>query len=157
MNRGRRGAIAGQSATLFPANARTPSIDQHSQWWRTQNVAKRLGATGGAGPGTRNGRSARGRRVRELPCRPFPSLSDTAGQSVDVAGGWARKTAGSGRVSGAVVHLSKSRHAMQQGSRSPTSSGTPSMGDHRPTAGRSLVSILGSFPRSRKKNQTRDS
>jgi len=35
------------------------------------------------------------------------SLSDAAGQSVDIAGGQVRETAGSGRVSGAVVHVSK--------------------------------------------------
>ena len=42
-----------------------------------------------------------------------PPPSDTAGQSVDVAGGGgcARETAGSGRVSAAVAHLSKRRRA----------------------------------------------
>jgi len=35
------------------------------------------------------------------------SLSDTAGQSVDIAGGQVRETAGSGRVSGVMVHVSK--------------------------------------------------
>ena len=55
---------------LFPADAGTLSIDQHSRLWRTRNVAKRLEATGGARPGTCNGRSARGRRAGESPCRP---------------------------------------------------------------------------------------
>jgi len=36
--------------------------------------------------------------------------SDATGQSVDVVGGWAHKTAGSGWVSFAVAHLSKCRH-----------------------------------------------
>ena len=59
------GAIAGQSPTLFRADAGTPSIDRHSGQWRTQNVTKQPGegATGGARPGKRNGRSAHvGRR-----------------------------------------------------------------------------------------------
>jgi len=34
-------------------------------------------------------------------------LPPAAGESADVAGGWARETAGSGRVSGAMVHVSK--------------------------------------------------
>jgi len=38
-----------------------------------------------------------------------PPPSDVAGQLVDVVGGWVRETAGSGRVSGAMVHLSKYR------------------------------------------------
>jgi len=37
-------------------------------------------------------------------------LPPAAGESADVAGGWARETAGSGRVSGAMVHVSKRRH-----------------------------------------------
>ena len=68
----KRGAIAGWSPVLFPAYAGTPSIDQHSRWWRARNVAKWLGATGGARLGTRSGRSACGRRARESPFRPFP-------------------------------------------------------------------------------------
>ena len=36
-----------------------------------------------------------------------PPSSDAAGQLIDVAGGWARETAGSGQVSGAMVHVSK--------------------------------------------------
>ena len=41
--------------------------------------------------------------------------SDAAGQSVNVTGGWARETAGNGRVSGVVVHVSKHRLGMQRG------------------------------------------
>jgi len=46
--RGRRGAIADRSPMLFPADARTPLINQHSGRWHAQNVAKQLGegATG---------------------------------------------------------------------------------------------------------------
>ena len=69
--------------------------------------------------------------------RPSPSYA--TGQSVDVAGGWARKMAGSGRVFGAVVHLSKIRRltrAARQGARSPTGPQTLGAGDLRPTVGR---------------------
>jgi len=41
----------------------------------------------------------------------LPLPSDTAGQSVNIAGGWERETAGIGRVSAAVAHLSKRRRA----------------------------------------------
>jgi len=114
----KRGAIAGWSPVLFPAYAGTPSIDQHSRWWRARNVAKWLGATGGARLGTRSGRSACGRRARESPFRPFPlpvRCHYATGQSFDVAGGWARKTVGIGQVSGAVAHLSKRRHGARWG------------------------------------------
>jgi len=73
------------------------------------------GATGGARPGTRSGRSACGRWARESPFRPFPSPSDATGQSFDVAGGWACKTVGIGQVSGAVAHLSKRRQERDGG------------------------------------------
>jgi len=43
-----------------------------------------------------------------------PPPSDATGQLVDVAGGWAHKTAGSGWVYGTVVHLSKRRHGVRQ-------------------------------------------
>ena len=39
----KRGAIAGWSPVLFPADAGTPSIDRRSRWWRARNVAKWLG------------------------------------------------------------------------------------------------------------------
>jgi len=54
-----------------------------------------------------------------------PPLSDAAGQLVDVAGGWVRKTVGSSRVSGTMAHLSKRRHGAQQGTRSPTGRQAP--------------------------------
>jgi len=71
----RKGGIAGRLPTLFPAHARTPSIDRHSGQWRTQNVAKRPGEgpTEGAWPGMRNGRSAPGRRAGASPC-PLPHV-----------------------------------------------------------------------------------
>jgi len=49
--------------------------------------------------------------------------------------GWARKTAGSGRVSGAVAHLSKRRRGVQRGTRSPTGLQMLCTGDHRHTVG----------------------
>ena len=65
--------------------------------------------------GMRNGRSACGRRAGESPCHPFPLPVGRRGTMADVAGGWARKTAGSGRVSGIMAHLSKSRRAARRG------------------------------------------
>ena len=63
----------------------------HSGQWHAQNVTKRPGWL----QGERDWGSA------------MASLSDASGQSVDIAGGQVRETAGSGRVSGAVVHVSK--------------------------------------------------
>jgi len=100
---------------LFPADAGTPSIDQHSRLWHTRNVAKRLGATG---------ERDRGRAMADRPAddgpgnrraAPPPSPLDAAGQSVNVAEGWASKTTGSGRISVAVAHLAKTRRAAQRG------------------------------------------
>jgi len=62
-----------------------------------------------------------------------PPPSDAAGQSVDVKGGWVRKTAGSGRVSGAVAHVSKCRRAVQRGEAITADwTQTPGMGDPGP-------------------------
>ena len=55
----------------------------------------------------RNGRSASGMAGRGIATRPHQT-------PLYVAGGWARKTAGSSRVSGAVAHLSKSRRAARR-------------------------------------------
>ena len=52
------------------------------------------GASQGVRPGKCNGQSAPGRWAGKSPRPP----SDAAGQTVDVTGGWVRKTAGSGRV-----------------------------------------------------------
>ena len=48
--------------------------------------------------------------------------------------GWADETAGSGWVSVAVAHLSKSRRAARR--RAAIADRMPGMGDHRPTVGR---------------------
>ena len=76
----------------------------------------------------------------------LPPPSDTAGQSVDVAGGWVRETAGSGRVSGAVAHLSKRRRAARR--RDAIADRTDrmlGMGDHRPAVGRARMMAVGTF------------
>ena len=105
----RRGAIAGRSLTLFPADAESPLIDRHSGRWRAQNVAKQLGtATGGARPGKRSGRLAPGDGPGN--CRP-PTL-DATGQSVDVdVDGHAKWWA----AAGSPVYLSKRIRRMRWG------------------------------------------
>ena len=89
------GARRGRPApTPFPANAGIPlppADNRHSRWWRAQyhktagglvQEERDRGSLMAIGPQTVG---------REITMPP----SDTAGQSVDVAG-WARKTAGSG-------------------------------------------------------------
>jgi len=73
----------------------------------------------------------------------LPPPSDTAGQSVDVVGGWARETASSGRVSGAVAHLSKSRRAARR--RDAIADRMLGMGDHSPAVGRGRMMAIGTF------------
>jgi len=58
-------------------------------------------------------------------------------------GGWARETAGSVRVSGAVVHLSKCRHAAQR--RDAIADRMPGMGDQRPTVGHGRTMAVDTF------------
>ena len=96
-----RGAIAGRPPTPGPHR----SIDI---------------AGGGTPETSQNGRGAtdecnRGSSMADRPRDDGPGNhcappSDATGQSVDVVGGWAHKTAGSGWVSFAVAHLSKCRH-----------------------------------------------
>ena len=90
----------------FPADDGTPTPpadDQHSRQWRAQN-----------GGGLR--RSVTGEAQR-------PSAPRTTGQGITASPpvgrrwtreGWARETASSGRVFGAVAHLSKSRRAARR-------------------------------------------
>jgi len=103
--------------------------------------SKRPGGTGGARPGMCNGHRPAdyGTGNHGLP----PPPSDTAGQSVDVAGGWARETASSGQVSGAMAHLSKSRHAARR--RDAIVDRMLGMGDHRPTVGHGWMMAVGTF------------
>ena len=61
------------------------------------------------GGGTRKTSQNSQRTGRLGKCNGHWPLSDAAGQSVDVTGVWARKTVGSSRVFGAVVHMSKHR------------------------------------------------
>jgi len=58
-------------------------------------------------------------------------------------GGWARETAGSGRVSGAVVHLSIRRRAARR--RDAFADRMPGMGDQRPAVGRGRTMAVGTF------------
>ena len=57
--------------------------------------------------------------------------------------GWAREMAGSGRVSGAVAHLSKSRRTARR--RDAIADRMLSMGDHRPAVGRGRMMEVGTF------------
>jgi len=121
---------------LFPADDGTPTPpadDQHSRQWRAQN---------GRGEGT-------GERDRESATAIGPR---TTGQGIAASPpvgrrwtweGWARETASSGRVSGAVVHLSKSRRAARR--RDAIADRMLGMGDHRPTVGRGRMMAVGTF------------
>ena len=125
--RGMMRGIARRPPMLFPANARIPSID----------------IVGDGTPETlQQGERDRWSAMADRPAddgmgnsRPFPPLSDAAGQLVDVVGGWARKMAGSGRVSSAVAHLSKCRHGVRREVAILTCSETPGTGDPRPAVG----------------------
>ena len=103
----------------FPADDGTPSPpagDQHSRQWRTQN--------GRGGTGKCNGLRTTGRGIT-----PSPHQTSLDNQLTSRAG-WAREMAGSGRVSGAGAHLSKSRRAARR--RDLIADRMPGMGDHRP-------------------------
>ena len=99
-------AIAGRSPTLFPANVATPSIDTAGSG-ASETSQKRLGegATGECDQGS----AMADRPLDDGTGNRRPPPSDAAGQSVDVAGGWTRKMAGSSRFSGTVAHPSKHR------------------------------------------------
>ena len=75
---------------------------------------------------------------------PRPRPSDAAGQSVDFAGRWARKTAGNGQVSGAVAHVSKRRCGAQwEDAIAADRTQLLGTGDPRSTAGRSAkISVV---------------
>jgi len=64
--------------------------------------------------------------------------SDATGQSVDVAGGWACKMVGSGRVSGAVVDVSTQNADVERDGDAIAAdwTQTPDAGDSRPAVGR---------------------
>jgi len=57
--------------------------------------------------------------------------------------GWVREMASSGRVSGAVAHLSKSRRAVRR--RDAIADRMLGMGDHRPAGGRGRMMAVGTF------------
>jgi len=112
---------------------------QYSRQWRAQN-----------GRGVEYGGSATGECNGHWPADDGPGItasppppSDTAGQSVDVAAGGARETAGSGRVSGAVAHLSKCRCAARR--RDAIADQMLGMGDHRPAVKRGRMMAVSTF------------
>ena len=128
---------------LFPADAGTPSPpadDRHSD------------IAGGGAPEIAGGGGYRGSATGEaqwliglwMAGRGIavpPSSSDAAGQSVDITGGWERKPAGRGRVSGTAVHLWKSRLGTQGGGR--IADRMPGTGDHTLAVGRSAnISVI---------------
>jgi len=124
----------------FLADDGTPSLpadDQHSRQWRAQNGRGRVRGERDRGSATAIGPRTTGRGITASP------PSDTAGQSVDVAGGWARETAGSGRVSGAVAHLSKRRRAARP--RDAIADWMLGMGDHRPAVRCGRMMAVGTF------------
>ena len=105
----------------FPADDGTPSPpagDQHSRQWRTQN---------GRG-------SATGEVQRPPDDGPRNHHQTSLDNQLTSRAGWAREMAGSGRVSGAGAHLSKSRRAARR--RDLIADRMPGMGDHRPAMGR---------------------
>ena len=107
----------------FPADDGTPSMladDRHSGQWHTQNGR-------GEGYGEAQRPSAPGQWPRESP--PPPRRTPLDNRSTSWAG-WAHKTASSGRVFGAVAHLSKSRRTARR--RYSITDRMPGMGDHRP-------------------------
>ena len=97
-----------------PAHTGTPSIDRHSGRWHTRNVAKQPGGRG-LQRERDQGSAVADRSPDDVPGNCLASTLDAAVQSVDVAGGWAQKTAGSGWVSGAMAYLSKRRHGARRG------------------------------------------
>jgi len=112
----------------FPTDDGTPSPpagDQHSRQWRAQNGR---GGYGGVRPGKCNGLQTTGWGITASPHQT--SLDN----QLTSRAGWAREMAGSGRVSGAGAHLSKSRRAARR--RDLIANWMPGMGDHRPAIGR---------------------
>jgi len=90
----------------------------HSRRWRTRNIAKRPGGGYGEAQWPIGPRTT-GRRIAPLPGRtPLDNWS-----SLRVPGGWARLTAGSGRVSGAVAHVSKRELGTRRRGESGSSTG----------------------------------
>jgi len=111
----------------FPADDGTPTPpadDQHSRQWHAQNG--RGGGIRGSVTGEAQRPSAPRWRAGES---PPPSVGRCWTQE-----GWARETVSSGRVSGAVAHLSKSRRAARR--RDAIADRMLGMGDHRPAVGR---------------------
>ena len=99
------------------------------------------GGYGGARPGKCSGHRPAddGLGNHRLP----PSRQTPLDNRTTSRGGWARETAGSGRVSGAMAHLSKSRRAARR--RDAIADRMLGVGDHRPDVGRGWMMADGTF------------
>jgi len=113
-----------------------PADDQHSRQWRAQNGRGEGTGERDRGSATANGPRMMGRGITPSRRTPLDNRSTSRG-------GWARETADSGHVSGAVAHLSKRRRAARQ--RDAIADRMPGMGDHRPAVGRGCTMAVGTF------------
>jgi len=119
----------------FPANDGTPTPpadDQQSAVARP----KRPGQVRGSVTGEAQRPSALRRRAGESPPPPHIGRRWTLE-------GRAREMASSGRVSGAMAHLSKSRRAARR--KDAIADRMLGMGDHRPAVGRGRMMVVGTF------------
>jgi len=129
-----RGSDHQPDPALFPADDGTPSPpadNQHSRQWRAQNGR-------GQGTGDRDWGSTTAIGPRTTDWGVTASLRRTPLDNRSTSrAGWGRETASSGRVSGAVAHLSKLRRAARR--RDAIADRMPRMGDHKPAVGRSRM------------------
>jgi len=131
------------SLTKFPAADGTPSApadDQHSRQWCAQNSRGRVR---GSATGEVQRPSAPGRLAGESPPPPPVGHRWTIGRRR--GGGWVRETAGSGRVSGAVAHLSKQTCSATEGRDRRPNRPNAGYGRPGPTVGRARMMAVGTF------------
>ena len=132
-----KGGVHRLDPALFPADDGTPSPPadhRHSGRCRTQNGR---GRAWGATPGKHNGHPASGRRAGESPGNRRLSRRTPLDNWSTSRAGWACEMVGSGRVSSAVAHLSKSRRAARR--RDAIADRMSGTVDHRPAVGRGLT------------------
>jgi len=125
------GARMGGGVITGRIRRRSQSITGPHCRLRTINIA-------GSGAPKRPGEGTGKRNSHRLPddgpgITASPHQTSVDNRSTSRAG-WVRETAGSGRVSGAMAHLSKSRRAARR--RAAIADRMPGMGDHRPTVRR---------------------